>query len=240
MASPDLRWCLACVAAAVISTVGCSVGADDGGSGLSGGPGGLPADGGANDDDGGASGDSGSDSPTTGGITEGETGAVDPSTGLGPDSTDGGDDQDDDAETTVSVDDEGQVTDTGDTDDGGESSSTGAVDVDVGTQPNVGEYSHCLSNAMCNVGSCMTLGNPVSDGFCSLTCSGVGNPAPCGPAPVGSPLSPTCYGADNGMGGAVYVCALGCADDQPCPAGMECFSVPQAAAAGGGTLDFCA
>ncbi len=86
----------------------------------------------------------------------------------------------------------------------------------------------------------MTLGVPVSDGFCALTCGAGGNPSPCGDAPVGSPLSPTCYGADNGVGGAVYVCALGCAGDQPCPEGMECFSVPQAAAAGGGNVEFCA
>ncbi|MEM6995912.1 MAG: hypothetical protein AAF721_35705, partial [Myxococcota bacterium] len=117
-------------------------------------------------------------------------------------------------------------------------SSTG--DVEAGTQPAFGEYSHCLSNAACNVGSCMTLGNPVSDGFCALTCGAGGNPAPCGAPPLGSPLSTTCYGADNGAGGAAYVCALGCEDDQPCPDGMECFSVPQAAAAGGGNVEFCA
>lgn len=200
---------------------GCVVSSGDGATGLSGGVGGFPGD---DDDDADAETEA---SPTTGGSED--TG----SPSMTSDGTDAADDAP--AETGAVGDDSTDGGSTGALEDAG-AASTG--EVDVGTQPNFGEYSHCLSNAECNVGSCMTFGMPVSDGYCALTCNGA-NPSPCGDPPPASPLSPTCYGADNGMGGAVYVCALDCSNDQPCPEGMECFTVPQAAAAGGGTVDLC-
>ena len=195
----------------------------DGTTGLSGGPGGFPGD----DDDDGETGPA----ETTGGSDSGDTGSA-------PVTSDGTDAADDAPAETGAVDVGDDSTGDGST---GSLEDTGAAstgEVDVGTQPNFGEYSHCLSNAECNVGSCMTFGMPVSDGYCALTCNGA-NPAPCGDPPPNSPLSTTCYGADNGMGGAIYVCALDCSNDQPCPEGMDCFTVPQAAAAGGGTVDLC-
>ena len=199
------------------------VSSGDGATGLSGGAGGFP---GGDDDD-----DADTEAETSGGSSDGGTGA--PGTSEG---TDAGDDAPATGDTgAVDAGDESGDSGTSGAEDTG-AGSTG--DVDVGVQPAAGEYSHCLSNAQCNVGSCMTFGMPVSDGYCALTCNGA-NPAPCGDPPLGSPLSTTCYGADNGMGGAIYVCALDCSNDQPCPEGMECFTVPQAAAAGGGTVDLC-
>lgn len=213
----------------LVSVVACAVGGDDSNSGLSGGPGGVsngsvgqPT---AGEDDTGATPGSTGDSENDGTETGGPATAAASDTGGDANST--GSEGGGEASTSASGD---GVDPTG-------SESTG--EVDVGVQPGSGEYSHCLSNAACNVGSCLALGNPVNDGFCAVTCAGAGNPAPCGPAPAGSPLSPTCYGADNAMGGATYICALDCSNDQPCPAQMICVSVPQAAAAGGGNVDLC-
>ncbi|MBL4686691.1 MAG: hypothetical protein JKY37_18990 [Nannocystaceae bacterium] len=215
----------------IVSVVACAVGGDDSTSGLSGGPGGVsigsvgPASTGEDDT-----------GPTTGEATGGDSG--EDSTDTGGPATAAGPDTGGDVDPTGSED-EGEVSTSGSGDGVDPTGSESTGEVDVGVQPAFGEYSHCLSNAACNVGSCLALGNPVSDGFCAVTCAGAGNPAPCGAAPVGSPLSPTCYGADNAMGGATYICALDCSNDQPCPAQMTCVSVPQAAAAGGGNVDFC-
>jgi hypothetical protein len=112
-----------------------------------------------------------------------------------------------------------------DTDDGGtqDTGGGGITGTDAGTtegaaaQPSSGMYSHCLSVNDCDAGfGCLT-NDTATDGFCSILCEPVGDPAGCEPDPSGV-LDPVCTVA----GGGESVCALDCSGGQSCPTGMVC------------------
>jgi hypothetical protein len=81
-------------------------------------------------------------------------------------------------------------------------------------------YANCLIAADCpGLLGCATIGDPVTDGYCTDQCAGAGNPAGCDPVPGGTAtLTCTVLSGYN-------LCALDCSGGKTCPGGMVCTSV---------------
>jgi hypothetical protein len=73
-------------------------------------------------------------------------------------------------------------------------------------------YSHCLDAVDCpGLGGCLQIGDPATDGFCTVD----GCPVGCDPAPGEAPV--TCL-----VGATYNVCALDCSGGEACPVPMVC------------------
>jgi hypothetical protein len=89
-------------------------------------------------------------------------------------------------------------------------------------------YSHCLDAQACMGFGCLTIGDPVTDGFCTEECAG--NPGVCDPAPQDSNAVPACIVVSG-----YNLCALDCTGNKTCPAGMVCGGVMT----DNGAIDLC-
>jgi hypothetical protein len=94
-------------------------------------------------------------------------------------------------------------------------------------QPAMGLWAQCTMDAFDNctfaAPVCISgeFDNGVEDGFCSTDICA--NPAvDCQPVPVDSDATPICVEARDPMNAPVFLCALGCAQGETCPAGMSC------------------
>ena len=134
---------------------------------------------------------------TTGALDDGDSGHADPST------TSAGED---DGPATTGVDPTGAP-------------GPGQPAMGLWAQCTMDAYDNCTFAApVCISGE---FDNGVEDGFCSTDiCS---NPAvDCQPVPLDSDATPICVEARDPMNQPVFLCALGCAQGETCPAGMNC------------------